>query len=231
MIVSDHFVFLHLHKSGGSFVNECLRHCVPGAREIGYHLPRRLIPEAFAQLPAIGLVRNPWSYYVSWYSFQQQRPQPNALFRIVSDGGRLDFNGTIHNMLDLGENDAMLAQLVDTLPRQYGSQGLNLPGFALAPIRGSGLGFYSYLYEYMYAGTANTLRVGRMEELPHELLDLFDATGQPVTDTMRDYLRSAPPRNRSQHAPYGSYYNQALRDRVAARDALVIGQYGYHFEA
>lgn len=231
MIVTDRFVFLHLHKSGGSFVNECLQRFVPGARQIGYHLPRRLIPEAFAQLPAIGLVRNPWSYYVSWYSFQQQRPQPNALFRILSDGGRLDFNGTVHNMLDLSENDAVLSQLVDVLPRQYGSQGLNLPGFALAPIRGSGLGFYSYLYEYMYAGSTNTLRVGRMEELPRDLLDLFDGTGQPVSDAMREYLLSAPPKNRSQHAPYGSYYDQALRDRIASRDALVIGQYDYSFEA
>jgi hypothetical protein len=231
MMVTDRFVFLHLHKSGGSFVNECLQRHVPGAREIGYHLPRRLIPEAFAQLPVIGLVRNPWSYYVSWYSFQQQRPQPNALFRILSDGGRLDFNGTVHNMLDLCENDAVLSQLVDILPRQYGSQGLNLPGFSLAPIRGSGLGFYSYLYEYMYAGTTSTLLVGPMEELPGKLLDLFDGTGQPVSDAMRKYLRSAPPKNRSQHSPYGGYYDRALRDRVAARDAPVIGQYGYSFEA
>ena len=102
MIVTDRFVFLHLHKSGGSFVNECIRRHVPGARQIGYHLPRCLIPADFAQLPVIGLVRNPWSYYVSWYSFQQRRPKPNALFRVVSDEGRLDFRGTIHNMLDLG---------------------------------------------------------------------------------------------------------------------------------
>jgi len=86
MIVTDRFVFLHLHKSGGSFVNECLRRHWPGVREIGYHLPRSLVPAAFAQLPVIGLVRNPWSYYVSWYSFQQQRSQPNALFQILSDG-------------------------------------------------------------------------------------------------------------------------------------------------
>jgi hypothetical protein len=134
-------------------------------------------------------------------------------------------------MLDLCENDAVLSQLVDILPRQYGSQGLNLPGFSLAPIRGSGLGFYSYLYEYMYAGTTSTLRVGPMEELPGKLLDLFDGTGQPVSDAMRKYLRSAPPKNRSQHSPYGGYYDRALRDRVAARDAPVIGQYGYSFEA
>ena len=230
MIVTDRFVFLHLHKSGGSFVNECLRRHVPGAREVGYHLPASLIPDAARQLPVIGLVRNPWSYYVSWFSFQQQKPQPNALFRVLSDDGRLGFNGTIHNLLDLGRNDALLSRLVDVLPRAYGSRGLNLPGFALAPIRGSALGFYSYLYGYMYAGGGSQVHVGRMEELPQELLRLFDATGCTASAALREYLLSARPANTSRHGVYGSYYDPALRDRVASQDALVIGRHGYHFE-
>lgn len=231
MIVTDHFVFLHLHKSGGSFVNDCIRRHVPGARDVGYHLPRRLTPKECIHLPAIGLVRNPWSYYVSWYSFQQQKVQGNLLFRVLSDGGRLGFSGTIHNMLDLGQNDALLTRLVDGLPAEYGSQGLNLPGFALAPIRGSGRGFYSYLYEYMYAGATNTAHIRRMEDLPQAVLDLFAVTGQPVSEALRADLQSAPPKNTSSHAPYGSYYDQALRDRVAAQDAVVIGRYGYAFGA
>ncbi len=229
MIVTDRFVFLHLHKSGGSFVNECLRQHVLGASQIGYHLPASLIPEAFRHLPVIGLVRNPWSYYVSWYSFQQQRPQRNALFRVVSDEGRLDFNGTINNMLDLGQNDAMLSRLLDLLPKEYGSQGLNLPAFALAPIRGSALGFYSYLYQYLYTGVTTALHVGRMEDLPEELLRLFEVTRQPVSEALRRHLLNAPPANRSAHAPYGSHYDEALRERVASRDALVIGRHGYAF--
>jgi phage replication-related protein YjqB (UPF0714/DUF867 family) len=48
---------------------------------------------------------------------------------------------------------------------------------------------------------------------------------------LRNYLLKAPPMNSSHHAPYGSYYDQPLRDRVAARDALVIGQHGYRFDA
>ena len=43
MIVTPRFVFLHLHKSGGTFVNTCLMQFVAGARQIGYHLPRSMI--------------------------------------------------------------------------------------------------------------------------------------------------------------------------------------------
>ncbi len=231
MIVTDRLVFLHLHKSGGSFVNEGLRRHLPGAREIGYHLPCRLIPEEYRQLPVVGLVRNPWSYYVSWFSFQQQKPQPNALFRFLSDEGRLGFSGTLHNMLDLGRDDALLSRLVALLPPAYGLRGLNLPGFALAPIRGSGLGFYSWLYQYLYAGGPRAVQIGRMEDLPQDLLRLFDATGQRASPALRHYLLSAPPINRSHHAPYGSYYDPALRERVASQDALVIRQHGYGFDA
>ena len=56
MIVTDGFVFLHLHKSGGSFVNEFLKRFFPSAREIGYHLPWSLVPASHAHLPALGLV-------------------------------------------------------------------------------------------------------------------------------------------------------------------------------
>lgn len=231
MIVTDRFVFLHLHKSGGSFVNEGLRLHVPGARPIGYHLPASLIPAESRHLPVIGLVRNPWSYYVSWFSFQQQRPRPNALYRVLSDEGRLDFSGTINNMLDLGRDEALLSRLVATLPREYGSQGLNLPGFALAPIRGSNLGFYSFLYSYMYAGCPSPPHIDRMERLPGALLDLFAATGQVASPALRDYLQSARPVNTSRHGDYASYYDPGLRGRVAAQDALVIGRHGYAFGA
>src|SRR5690606_23226084 len=102
MIVTPSFVFLHLHKSGGTFVNTGLMRLIEGARHVGYHLPRSMIPPQFASLPVLGLVRDPWSYYVSWYSSQRARPRPNALFQAASHGGTLDFKATVRNMLNLG---------------------------------------------------------------------------------------------------------------------------------
>ncbi|MEO8444403.1 MAG: hypothetical protein ABI567_05285 [Gammaproteobacteria bacterium] len=231
MIATDSFVFLHLHKSGGSFANDCIRQHLPGARELGYHLPRSLIPTELAALPVLGLVRNPWSYYVSWYSFQKQRPRPNALFRVLSNEGQLDFDTTIHNMLDLGQDDVLLARLVELLPAQYGNGGLNLPGFALKPIRSSGLGFYSFLYRYMYDGGPAAAHIGLMEDLPHSLLALLARAEQPVSTALRAYALGAPRRNPSEHAAYASYYQPPLRDRIASQDAAVIDAHGYRFGA
>jgi len=227
MIVTPGFVFLHLHKSGGTFVNAGLMRFVADARQVGYHLPRSMIAAEFASRPLLGLVRNPWSYYVSWYSFQRSRPQPNALFRILSREGTLDFKATVSNMLNLDRNDELLDQVLAALPRAYTNQGLNLPGAALAPIRGSGLGFYSFLYRYLYGPDIDAVKLARMEALRTELLQLFGEIGAPVDAGLREYLMTAPALNTSEHDAYGQFYDEALAELVAQRDQLVIARHGY----
>lgn len=229
MIVTNRFVFLHLHKSGGSFVNEFLMRFVPGARNIGYHLPRLLIPAESSHLPVLGFVRNPWSYYVSWYNFQSQRPAPNALFRILSENGQLQFAGTIRNMLHLGSGGPHLAAVLAALPASYGNTGLNLPRFALAGIKDSALGFYSFLYQYLYGEQDRNLTVQRAENLRPALLEYLHSQGQRVTAAANDFILDAPARNVSEHAPYLSYYDDELRDLVAERDKLIISRHGYRF--
>ena len=228
MIVTDRFVFLHLHKSGGTFVNECLLRFVPGARQIGYHLPHALIPPQHAALPVLGLVRSPWSYYVSWFAFQSQQRHGNALFRILSEDRRLDFNGTVHNMLSLGHGSDKLDALVRALPATYTGGGLNLPASVVERIRTSGLGFYSFLYHYLFDGPGQT-HIGRLEQLRADLPQMFAAAGQPLSANMRAFLDSERPRNESDHGSYVDYYDDELRALVAERDATLIDRHGYHF--
>jgi hypothetical protein len=229
MIVTDRFVFLHLHKSGGTFINECLMRCLPDARQAGYHLPRSMIPAEAAGLPILGTVRNPWSYYVSWYSFQQEQTRPNFLFRVLSDEGRLDFGATVRNMLDLGAGSIRLDLVLRALPGAYSNRGLNLPNFALAPIRNTRLGFYTFLYRYLYGGMGATVHIGRMEDLRDEFPRMLESVGQPLGERMLEYLANAAPSNTSHHNGYAQYYSDSLRDLVAERDAEVIERHGYRF--
>lgn len=233
MIATGRFVFIHLHKSGGSFVNECLQRFFPDARQLGYHLPLSLLPAELCQLPVLGFVRSPWSYYVSWYAFQSQRPQPNALFRCVSDDGTLDFRGSVRNLLLLGEDGPRLERLLALLPDRYGAQGfgLNLPNFALAPIGGSGLGFYGFLFRYMYTGTAGEPWIGRCETLRTDFREFLERAGVPLEAELRDFIDNAAPRNTSRHGDWRGYYDRELADLVAQRDASVIERFGYRFDA
>ena len=228
MIATDRFVFLHLHKSGGTFVNECLLRHVPGARQLGYHLPRALIPVELRHLPILGVVRNPWSYYVSWYAFQAARPQPNPLFGVLSRNRELGFAATIRNMLELGSDRELLAATVRALPARYTNRGLNLPGPALAGITDSGEGFYSFLFRYMFGEPVPPL-IARMESVRSELPALLEQAGVEPGPELRRHLALAPPSNLSSHGAYADYYDAELAELVAQRDRAVIERFGYRY--
>ncbi|MEZ5460963.1 hypothetical protein [Dokdonella sp.] len=230
MIATDRFVFVHLHKSGGTFVNECLMRFFPGARRIGYHLPRSCIPQDKRSLPVLGFVRSPWSYYVSWFSFQSRMAQPNALFRCASEDRKLDFEATIRNLLELGQGNGKLDSLLAALPREYGNQGLNLPAFALEPIRNSGKGFYSYLHDYMYAGGDSPATIGRVENLRAEFKAFLLGLDIPLPPALTGFIDEASPRNTSTHRSWREYYSDDLAELVASRDHELLRIYGYRFD-
>ena len=66
MIVTDKFVFIHFFRTGGTFINELLLEHV-GGKMLCYHGHSSIIPNEYKHLPVIGIVRNPWDWYVSVY--------------------------------------------------------------------------------------------------------------------------------------------------------------------
>jgi hypothetical protein len=117
------------------------------------------------------------------------------------------------------------------LPAAYTNQGLNLPSVALGPIRGSGLGFYSFLYRYLYGPDLVAVRLARMEHLRSEVPKLLESVGEPITPELRDYIGTAPSLNTSEHEPHQQLYDAELAGLVAERDALVTERHGYEFSS
>ena len=229
MIVTNRFVFLHLHKSGGTFVNQLLLRFFSEARLIGYHLPRAFLPPQFAQLPLFGLVRNPWDYYVSWYSFQKMRLAPNPLYNCTSDDGRLGFTATIRNLVTLGEQPDRLAELHSRLPNQFTGSGVNLTRKCLVPLTGSCSGFYSFMYQRMY-GDDKDVHFGRMESLRTDLAAFLELLEVDLRAEMIHHIWYENRTNTSIHRPYREFYDDATRDLVAVRDAYLINRFGYQFD-
>jgi len=226
MIVTDRLLFLHLHKSGGTFVNALLKRCVPSARQIGYHLPYREVPAAFRDLPVVGTVRNPWAYYVSWYHFQLGVPKRNILFQICSDEGRLGFKETVANLVDLASDEPRLALLEAGLPDTYGKAGINLTKPCVGELRKRGLGFYSFLYERLYAGAKEPV-ILRAERLRGELRAALTALGHLPDPCGEQFLQESPALNVSRHDAPPRYFDDNLAALVAERDRTVVNRYGY----
>ena len=229
MIVTDNFVFLHMHKSGGTFVLSFLQEFEPQAHMVGYHLPYPELPQEYRQLPVLGTVRNPWSYYVSWYTFQAAMANPNPLFLLVSNNGQLGFSATTRNLVTLSESPQRLELLEHTLPESFRPRGLNLTRHCIGPLHDNDVGFYTFLFERMYSGCDNP-RIMQMENLREDLLDALPGLGRQLSQEEVDYINATPPTNTTAHGHYAEYYNEELRDLVAQKDSAVIRRFGYSFD-
>lgn len=225
MIVTGRLVFLHLHKSGGTFVNALLLRCVPSALRVGYHLPYRELPGIYRNLPVLGTVRSPWAYYVSWYHFQRSQQNPNILFQICSDGGELGFRETIVNLLGLSGDEPRLSQLEAGVPDHFVNHGLNLTKNCVGELRERGLGFYSFLHERLYAGASDP-RIVRVESLRRDLGGALAELGS-LNQCAEEFLADAADLNVSQHDEPSRYFDAELADLVADRDCIVVDRYGY----
>lgn len=226
MIVTDKLLFLHLHKSAGTFVNLLLMRCVPSARQVGYHLPYREVPPIYGGRPVVGTVRNPWAYYVSWYHFQASRPNPNILFRLCSDDGKFGFTETVANLVTLSDDEQRLAMLREGLPETYLNRGLNLTKKCVGQLRERGLGFYSFLFDRLYAGS-EAPRIMRAENLREELTSTLLALGHLPNHCAEQFIQDAPPLNVSRHEAPSHYFDDELASLVSHRDSTVIERFGY----
>ena len=234
MIATSRFIFVHLHKTGGQFINRLLLGMLPDARPVLYHLPRSEAPYELADLPAIGFVRNPWDWYVSWFRFNATTPQRNPIFRGVSQDGRLDFKNSIMNMLYLGcaNRRALRERILALLPAERDNQlGSGITQRVLAGFSDEGRGYLTWLWRYMFFvdGHLGNMQIGRMESLRPDLIRLLHSVGQPIDDKLRDVILTAPAVNVSPRGDYRQYYDTELATLVATRDCEYLEQHPYIF--
>jgi hypothetical protein len=91
MIVTEHFVFLHVPKTGGLFVTDIIRRHFDYI-EVGHiHAGYEQIPPEYRHLPALAFVRNPWDWYVSVYSYMMRAQGPNSPARQAAEKGFVQF--------------------------------------------------------------------------------------------------------------------------------------------
>lgn len=84
MFVSDKLIFIELQKTGSTHVRHLLTELLGGSLEGKHNAPT---PEVLAQgLPILGSVRNPWSWYVSLWTYGCQKK--GVLYQRLIDPAR-----------------------------------------------------------------------------------------------------------------------------------------------
>ena len=231
MIVTDKFVFVHFPRTGGTFITDVIKRFFPSAQEIGYHLPRFLLPNEYSHLPVLGVVRNPWEFYVSWYHHVWPRDAATPLHSWLSENGKHQFAGATRNALNLGTDNERLDDLIEKLPDEVDYSKRNIPNItkdALRKVRGTGVGYYTFRFNHLF-GNADEVFFCRQEHLRADLINFLEGVSA-ANDQIRAYILDSVKKNTAEHRHYSSYYTPKLAELVSVRDRSVIERFGYVFE-
>lgn len=201
MLLSRHFVFLHLWKTAGTFLKAVVIQNAPPeweCREIGGHPLLDEIPESHRRLPRYGIIRNPWDWYVSAYHYFTTHDH-GSLFAQLSDNGRRDFAETLTAALDMEQ------------------------------FRAQGIGPLTHFAHRFYGLDSDPVTLLRFESLRDELIQVMLDLPVEAPEKLLAALRETPPINTSERTHYRDYYDDTLRERVAEADRGIIEAMGYRF--
>jgi hypothetical protein len=104
MYITKDYVFLHNFKTAGNYILKSIENSKINIKYIKYHCSLRYLPERFSNMKIIGVIRNPWDWYVSYYHYCMGVNNANLVgeeaFIKASNNFSNDFQTTLLNMLD-----------------------------------------------------------------------------------------------------------------------------------
>jgi hypothetical protein len=209
-----------------------------------YHKHVQFLPDEYRDLPRIGFVRNPWSWYPSWLSWAMQigdAPTRFVFTHGLEPSSPLYFTDTIKRLLTIDDGTEGSNRRIRMMEAAYKplGQGDLCKGF-MCPYnyahyaKDFGAGYFTWWFRSVLYGIfkpepADSVKVGKMENFTEDFLRI---TGQCV-DLTPEYieyvLHGQAERVRKQKFPYQDHYDFELAALVAAKDGGIINKYGYQF--
>ena len=214
MFVADAFVFLHVPKTGGTFVQRVIARHLRLEKVRGRHSSYDGLTDEQRALPVLCGVRNPWDWYVSWYHHnllvadeKSTSEDKRVIWEDVMQRGRADFKSAVMRACE-----GSFAHPLAALSR---AEGCDLCSAYFRSTLGEALAH-------------PRLTVLRFERLRLELLRFLEEHVE-VSPRLRKSVLHRPPRRTTEHGPYAEYYDAELRELVAARTTWLRGLFPYDF--
>jgi len=231
MVIHNKFILVHMVKTGGTFLQIYFGKNIPGCKATGSgyrrHKPAKAV-NGRSQFK-FGVMRNPYSWYISWWAFQavQRRPGNSLPALLVKD-----FSQSVRN-LDAARGiikqtksplfiDFDILQRFDIGVMTYkviemfcdSNRIFNDPRFD---------GFQS---EHFLINTTIS-----MEHLRDELVQLFEAKVFELSNEQKSMLYATPRINVSEHDGFTQYYNDEARKWVEHKERYLFKLFpDYKFE-
>lgn len=214
MFVSDEFVFAHIPKTGGTFLQDILTEHFPVVQEWAgdhsHHSIEFLAPEHRGK-PVFAVLRNPWAWYLSWFSYCLAQDH-NEEFRRNYTPGPNAFRDCIDRLLapnhsDPHVNDYMARENIGLLEmHRYHILDLDCRD--------------------------HDVHYGRLEHLREDVLAFLNSNGISIPGSLADNLRRSAS-NTSSHGPWRKAYDHPLFEKVALKERRIIeiGEYDGQLES
>jgi hypothetical protein len=229
MLYSSSHIFIHLPKNGGSSIRNYLGRqgwknpSMPMGYKAWWHRPYFMCPAEVAKgrIPVV-LVRNPWDYYVSYWSYEGNKTMLRALY------GN-SFEDFLRNLLNGKSKD------IFHLP-----QKIQLPIAQLLFEKDIGLQTFYYLYmtynedprsllisnsKFDISNFKTPIKTYKLENLDRDFAKIFG-----MHSTHQEKFANSKKQNQSRrNKDYRVYYTPELRQLVAEREKYIIEKFNYSF--
>lgn len=222
MYVTDKYVFIHHNKNAGVFVKDYMLKRFKDCKiKVYKHAPIRCLPEADRNKIKIGVVRNPFDWYVSFYHYHQA----NGWYTKVG------FSEYVKTHLSNSRQLISKAQKKNVIDK---SAKIRPPKAKYMDI---GSCTFHYINFFCF-DSWDVLRTWRDYDLKENFKNICDLDVVMRTERLRKDMAklfkdksiiNLSKKNTSTHRHYREYYDPELRKLVEKKDGILMKHYGYKF--
>lgn len=209
-IQADKFVFVHIPKTGGTWVRETLKRHGPkewNMRITAAHCAIETLDPGDRTVFAV--VRNPWDWYVSRYFFW-------GTHWLDKTGG-------------YSRPRALWTDLERHWDDVFRKEPPNPAGFRRVTAEQVRAGDTLSATQERFLGARDLWMPCRFEKLRTDVAALLARIHGPLPEPLSRALLDRPAEMRSRHRPYREYYQPGLRDLIGEADRVYMMTYGYSF--
>lgn len=249
MFVAEKFVFIHIPKTGGQKMLRVLENheMIFRGTPARFHMNVNNVkhPGYSNDKPTLAFVRNPWSWYASWYHFCLHSGKV-VLFDVITNGKQNDFITSINNLFDMieGKRDDLVEKYNNQIPNVNHPIETLKDNFHQLSEWDCGLLSWNYFY-LIFGDKANinyeNVTIGKQEYLDEDALAFFVDNGiiendsdvsrkQQMYDIIERAFTSGFKVNVTRdYGDFHQYYDDKLVERVYKKEQYIVDRYGYEF--